>query len=464
MNILITGGTGFLGKSLCLELCKLGHRITIVSRRPDRVAAQWGIPSRFMTWNPVTQPCPESLEDYDAVINLMGESIADRRWTPAQKKLIYDSRVGATRNLILALEKRQKRLPVLISASAIGIYPYDDPQPFTEQAPQGQHFLAEVCRDWEAAAMASKKVDRVVVLRIGVVLGAEGGALQKMLLPFKAGVGGAIGHGRQIVSWIHVDDLVQTILTSLTTPSYSGVINCMSPDPVSNEELITAIGLKLGRPSFLPAPAFALRSILGEMSEIVLRGQHVVPEKLLRLGFKFRYPTLNEALHEALNMVERDGVQLACQRLSAVQFVPRPIDEVFKFFCDPYNLERITPPLLSFKIKDVSTPEIREGTLINYRLKVHGVPMAWRTRIEEWRVQERFVDNQLRGPYRIWHHTHGFYSIPEGTLMTDLVRYRVPLGLLGEWVALPLVKHDVKKIFGYRRKVIEELFTKQARN
>ncbi len=459
MKILITGATGFVGRALSLELSKLGHQLTAVTRDPRRLKeGDWELPMEAVVWNPAYEVCPLDLEDYDAVVHLMGESVASGRWTEERKKAIYDSRVLASRNLIQAIEKRRKPLPCLISASAIGYYPGDSRESFDESHAPGTGFLAKVCQDWEAAVLSGKNVERSTVLRIGVVLGAEGGALQKMVTPFKYGVGGVLGSGEQMMSWIHRDDLVSIILRALEDKRYEGPINCVAPHPVRHREFVTTLGKVLRRPTALPVPTPALRLALGDMAGLVLESQSVRPARLEALGFKYTYPELEQALVEACNVVTSRGHPLPCMRLSAVQFIARPLEDVFDFFCDPKNLEKITPPLLRFNIKNISSQDVHEGTIINYRLRVRGVPLGWRTRISEWKANRRFVDIQEAGPYRIWHHTHEFFAVPGGTLMTDVVRYKLPMGMLGEAVALPLVRRDIKQIFTYRRQVIGEIF------
>ncbi len=455
-KILITGAGGFLGRRLMLELFKAGHEVTGVVRRPLSEADE--LPCSYVTWDMAREECPVALDAFDLVIHLAGASIAEGRWTEARKKLLLESRVLSTQSLHRALAKRSQPLPLFFGASAIGIYPYGE-SPVDEQSAEGTHFLAGLCKDWEAA-LKQIPAQRSLIMRLGVVLGDGGGALSPMLNAARWGFAGPLGSGRQRISWIHVDDIVSLVLTALDQTRYAGVINCVSPEPCTQADFARELAKLLSRPYGLPTPAGLLRLMLGEMADIVLQSQNVRAKRLEEeLGFPYRFRSLRSALEDLCNIHRRDdGKAFACRRLMAQQFVPRPLEEVFPFFCDPYNLEKITPELLSFKIKDVSSPQIVEGTLINYALKVHGFPMRWRTRIEEWRTNQRFVDNQLKGPYTVWHHTHEFFAVPGGTLMTDRVRYRVPFGFLGEIFALPLVRRDVRQIFAFRRKIIGEMF------
>lgn len=458
MRILLTGATGFVGKSLCVELLKRGHTLTLVSRRAERLkSGDWGLPTEFLAWDALQGPCPIPLDPFEAVINLVGEPVADARWTPDQKKSIYDSRVLTTQRLGEAIAQRQgSPLRCLISASAVGYYPFDTEATYDESGPAGDSFLSQVCRDWEAAAREIKGVERLALLRIGVVLGSNAGALEQMKQPFQWGVGGPLGSGEQKVSWIHRADLVQIIAQALEDKAYQGPINCVAPEIVSNRQLSQTLARVLAKPCGLAAPAAVLKAALGERSIVVLGSQAVASSALPKVGYTFLYPDLQSALVEACSRIaDFDG---GLRRFSAVQFVPRPLGEVFDFFCDPHNLERITPPLLSFKIEKISTPRVEEGTIIHYRLKVHGMPMKWRTLIRQWEPNRSFVDFQEAGPYRIWHHTHSFTAVPGGTLMEDEVRYKLPVGMLGDVFGHPLVKRDVKAIFAYRRQVIDEVF------
>ncbi len=456
MKLLITGATGFVGRALCLQLFREGHELLVVSRKKS-LPVDWGLPSEVLSWDPTKQPCPRSLDDIDGLVHLMGESVAESRWTPKRRKIIVDSRALATQRVVDALRSRSKPLECLISASAIGFYPYDGVADLVEESQTGKHFLAEVCQQWEAP-LAAASAKRTLILRCGMVLGADGGAFAKLRPLFAAGLGGRLGSGQQVMSWIHRTDLIMFISQALRESQWSGVYNCVSPFPVSNQEFTRVLSSALAMPAILPVPSLALKLVFGEMSDILLKSQKVRPKRLLEQGFTFRYPRLTEALAEVCSLHEKDGRSKACHRLESQQFVARPLPEVFDFFCDPHNLERITPPLVQFKIESMSTPQIQEGTIIRYRLKLHGIPVRWKTKILSWKPREQFVDNQEKGPYAIWYHTHKFEAVRGGTLMTDQVKYRVPLGCLGELFALPWVRMNVRSIFAYRREVIGKLY------
>lgn len=449
MNILITGGTGFIGQPLCARLLKDGHELTLVLRDAKSLPADWALPCAHLIWDPTKTDCPQSLDDFDAIIHLMGESIAKSRWTKLRKSQIRNSRGLATQRLAAAVAKRQKPLACFIAASATGYFPYDRSEDLAEHAAPGNHFLAEVCQEWETAAH-TVPAERQVILRFGLVLGPNGGAMEKLLPLFAAGLGGRLGKGDQMLSWVHRDDILRMITLAVRDDSWSGIYNAVSPDAVSNEVFTETLGRSMNRPVALSIPAFAMRMALGEMSSMLLRGQKVVPLRLIQQGFTFRFPRIAEALQDVS----------AVQRLESFQFVDRPVNEVFAFFCDPRNLERLTPASLHFKIDAISTPDIKAGTTIDYSLRLRGVPFHWKTLIKEWQPGASFVDIQEKGPYELWHHTHRFHPVKGGTLMVDEVKYKVPLGWLGERFALPFVRGEVQEIFAFRKRSISEIFNK----
>ena len=303
MNILITGGTGFVGVPLVEKLSSQGHQLFLTTRNPS--SAQKKISSRphFIQWDSLSQDFPENQlpTSLHGVINLMGENISNKRWSKKQKTKMLRSRVHATKNLIQALGKKKITPSFFISASAIGFYPVDqEQQEIDEATSQGEGFLSHLCQEWEEATSHLPQEVRKVVMRIGVVLGVGAGAMGKLLPLFKCGLGGPVGTGRQMMSWIHVGDLVRAIGVMVEDESYRGVFNLVSPHPLKNKDFTKALAAALKRPAFLPVPAFALRLAMGEMSSIVLDGQKVVPKALTEKGFKFHYPHINQALASLL--------------------------------------------------------------------------------------------------------------------------------------------------------------------
>jgi uncharacterized protein (TIGR01777 family) len=297
MNITVTGATGFIGRPLVERLAGEGHRIHVLSRSGSGPFAS-GV--QVSPWNPLAgEPPPESLAGAGAVIHLAGEPVA-QRWTQQVKQRILDSRVQGTRRLVQGLSTLARRPEVLVCASAVGIYGDRGDEVLTESSATGAGFLADVCRAWEDQADLAESLGmRVVKLRIGVVLGKGGGALKKMLPPFRAFVGGKVGGGRQWMPWIHLQDLIGLVAYCVDRP-LAGVVNGTAPEPVRNEQFTAALGRALARPAILPVPAFALKAVFGEMAEVLLASQRVVPRAALDAGYPFTYPTLEPALRDAV--------------------------------------------------------------------------------------------------------------------------------------------------------------------
>jgi uncharacterized protein (TIGR01777 family) len=296
MKIVVSGSSGTIGSALIPELSSQGHAVTrLVRSKPEKEGAAIG-------WDPIGGTIDTAgLEGHDGVVHLAGENIAGR-WTAAKKAAIRNSRVRGTRLLAEALASLQQPPTVLVCASALGYYGDRGDLVLREDTGSGTGFLAEVCREWEAAAQpAADKGIRVVHLRIGVVLSLKGGALKEMLTPFKLGVGGRMGSGQQYWSWVAVDDVAGAILHALTTETLSGAVNTASPNPVTNREFTKAMGRVLGRPTIFPMPAFAAKLALGEMAEqLLLASQRLDMGKLLASGYQFRYPELEGALRHLL--------------------------------------------------------------------------------------------------------------------------------------------------------------------
>lgn len=301
MKILIAGGTGFIGKAM-LRAWASEHELAVLTRNPAR--AQPSLPEgvRTVGWDGATLgDWTQSLEGVDALINLAGEPIA-QRWTPAVKQRLWDSRVKTTELLAQAVQQAATPPHVLLQASAIGIYDQNPDTVADESSPPGSGFLADLGKAWEAAAQpVQERGVRLCLMRIGVVLGEGGGALERMLTPFKLGVGGPIGSGRQWLSWIHLDDVVGAAAFLLNRAELSGAFNFTAPTPVTMNEFARTLGRVLLRPAVFRAPAFALRLMLGEGAEFLLQGSRVLPRRLQEAGYAFRYPTLEAALRNLLD-------------------------------------------------------------------------------------------------------------------------------------------------------------------
>ncbi len=301
MHIVVTGGTGFIGRPLCASLCREGHRVTLLTRRIE-AQQSCGSTVTAVEWNGRKAGAWEHcLEGADAVINLAGAPIADGRWTESRKRLLTESRILSTRLLVEALSRCSSKPGTLISASGIGYYGASDDRVLDEGAARGQGFLADLCLAWEGEALrAAEFGTRVVMLRTGMVLEQDGGALPKMLLPFKMFAGGPIMPGTQWVSWIHRRDHIGLIQWLLTTPNISGPVNAVAPEAVTMNQFCNTLGRVLHRPSWLPVPGFALNMALGELGTIMTTGERVTPAKALSRGYVFQYPKLELALRAIL--------------------------------------------------------------------------------------------------------------------------------------------------------------------
>lgn len=300
MKTLVTGATGFIGKVIVRKLEEKGHEVVVLTRNVPKAALMLGPRCKYFQWtDQYSLPPAEAFEGVEGIINLMGESIGEKKWTEEQKRKIVESRVDGTARLLEAVSKLSVRPKVLVSTSAIGIYGNRGPEDLDENSAPGTGFLSDLCRQWEDAANRAQKFGmRVVIIRVGVVLGKGGGALSKMVPLFKLGLGGRLGGGHQYMSWIHIEDLASMFVLALTDASMSGPFNGTAPYPATNNDFTKVLGKVLRRPTFLPAPEKAIRFLLGEMATIVLEGQKVLPKKFKEKKFNYRYPTLEMTLKE----------------------------------------------------------------------------------------------------------------------------------------------------------------------
>ena len=449
MKIVLTGGTGLVGGALGPALVTAGHQVTVLTRDADLARRTLAYPAAIFPWVDDAVPPAEAMADADAIIHLAGANIADGRWTLERKRTLRHSRVRAAEKLGQGVGRPPK---VVISASGVGVYGDRGEQTLTEATPAGGDFLAGLCRDWESRAAAIPAA-RHVILRFGVVLSDRGGFLEKVFTPFRLIGASRLGAGGQYLSWVHVDDLVAIILRALDDQSMDGVYNAVAPEPLTNRAWTAALATAMHARRAPPVPGVALRVAYGELATTMLGSQRAVPERLTKAGFKFKYPDFAGAVRAIY-----EGLRPGEFKLVREQWVPSDLNSVWDFFSSEKNLERITPDTLKFEVKAVSTPQIEKGTLIDYRLRIHGVPARWRTLISEWSPRRRFVDEQLKGPYARWHHQHDFEELGGGVRLRDVVHFKLPMGALGRLTAAPLVFKDVAAIFRHRAVVIARLF------
>ncbi|WP_164008474.1 TIGR01777 family oxidoreductase [Pyxidicoccus trucidator] len=300
MKVAVTGGTGFLGAGLVQRLLGRGHDVHMLARNVERTLSKLPEGVTGAHFDAATPLAPEALEGVEAVVHLAGEPVA-QRWSKEAKHRIQDSRVQGTRALVEAM-KSAGTVKRFVSASAIGYYGGTrGAEPLTEESSPGDDFLSQVCRGWEAEALRAREAGiRTAVVRMGVVLHPEGGALHKMLPPFRMGAGGPVGSGKQYVSWVHREDALELLVFVLEHPTLEGPVNATAPEPVTNEAFAHALGHALGRPSVMHVPAFVLKAAMGEMAKVALEGQRVLPKRAQEAGFTFRHPGLEAALKDLL--------------------------------------------------------------------------------------------------------------------------------------------------------------------
>ncbi|MCG9127891.1 TIGR01777 family oxidoreductase [Candidatus Poribacteria bacterium] len=299
-KVLVTGATGFIGNRVCNALKEKDYIVDVVSRTPEKASNKLGFVDGIHAWQPETEQLPtEATSGINAVIHLAGETIAGR-WNANKKRRIRESRILSTRNLVSSFTPETKP-DVLINASAIGLYGDSGDESFTEESPVGKDYLAEVCHEWETEAVKAREYGtRVVLIRIGLVLGLGGGLLDQVLPPFKMGVGGKLGSGNQWMSWIHVDDVIGIVMHALENEEIQGALNATAPKPVRNIEFTKTLGSVLRKPTIFPVPIFGLKIMMGEFADFVVLSQNVLPEKTEASGYQFRFETLESALKDLL--------------------------------------------------------------------------------------------------------------------------------------------------------------------
>ncbi|MCA9654831.1 MAG: TIGR01777 family protein [Myxococcales bacterium] len=472
MRVLMTGATGLVGRALALRLRRDGHRVTAWVRDPRAARAVLGDEVSVLGMDDDAELVRE-LDRVDVVVSLAGAPVA-QRWTAAARRRLVESRVGLTHRLVDAMRRSTTRPRALVSASAVGYYGDRGDELLDEDSPPGEGFLARLCVDWEAAAREAEALGtRVCALRIGIVLDGEGGALATMRPAFAMGLGAVLGSGRQAMSFIHLHDLVELLVRAIEDERYRGPINAVAPEALDNRTFTRALARALGRPAWLRVPAFVLRLGMGQAAQILLHGQRVLPRRAHALGFRFRYPRLDDALEDAVDggrsHVSIGPATAGGRELPPGEYVARrrprylleqrtlvdaPRPAVLDFFRRAENLGAITPPALAFEIRTPTPIVMTQGRRIAYRIRLGPLPMRWLTRIEAWEPGERFVDVQLRGPYRAWYHEHLFEARGDRTLMIDRVWYAPPLGPLGAIAQRLVVAPMLRRIFGHRRAAI----------
>ena len=478
MRVLLTGATGFVGRALVPALLGEGHQLVAWARSADRARSVLGAEVDVRSSADGEAALVAELGSCDAVVNLAGEPIIGRRWTEARKQQLVASRVAATERLVRACGSAARRPAVLISASAVGYYGDRGDAVLTEDAEPGRDFLGNLVERWEAAALGAEALGvRVVLLRTGIVLGRDGGALRLMLPPFQLGLGGPVGSGEQYLSWIHLRDVVGVVAAALTDPRYRGPVNVTGPEEATNRDFAHGLGTVLHRPAVLPAPAVAVGALLGEAATVLLSSQRAQPKRLQELGFRWGSPTLASALadvvrapfatFEPLEAPPSSGSAASAEylyrrppryELRTTMRIEAPLDRVFGFFSNVGNLGLITPMSMGLRL-DGPPPTLKEDAVIKYQIRVGPVPVRWRARIVRWGPPKRFVEVQDEGPYFSWWHEHTFSAEGELTIMEDRVCYAPPVpAFLGDVVNRLIIVPMLRRAFAYREDAIRLRF------
>jgi uncharacterized protein (TIGR01777 family) len=465
MKILMTEATELIGKEIGKKFVAEGHKLVVITQNQRDAKEQLPFPCTIYEWNINQEEFPqESLQDVEAIIHLGRGNIANKRCSKSQKKEIFKSHAIGTSKLVAAVNNYQNSQPQrpkikFIAASSIGIYGTSGSTEFSEASDTGSDLLAQACKEQESTLLDLNETIHPIILRMGIVLARHGGILESILTPFTLGVGGQFGSGKQTMSWIHLDDAVNAFIFFLNRNLSEKLIekteiyNIVSPSSVTNLEFCRELASTLGEKLFLPIPTIFFKFFCGENTKLLLGGGDVSCLKLKQTGFKFKFAELKLAVDDLLAPFKNGDKEILAE-----QWVPHSPESIFPFFSDEKNLEKLTPVFLNFKVLNKSTPTMQQGTLIDYRLSIHHIPCHWRTLIESWTPNVQFVDTQIKGPYQKWHHTHYFIPFAGGTLMRDVVHYRIPLGKMGIIFALNKIRKDINIIFSYRRKMICDLF------
>ncbi len=467
MRVFVTGATGFIGRALVPRLQRDGHSVIVWARSAARARDLLGADVEIVLADRTTATMTDALRGCGGIVNLAGEPIVGRRWTPARRVLLEQSRVQFTESLIDAIAAAGVTPRVLVSGSAVGYYGDRAGEVLAEESTRGDDFLANLCVRWESAARKAEDLGtRVVLLRTGIVLGRAGGALAQMLPPFRLGLGGPIGSGRQYVPWIHLHDLVKIIAAALIDETYRGPVNGVAPQEATSREFSRALGDALNRPAVLSVPALALKAIFGEAASVLLGSQRVEPRALTSRDFPWEFPTLQAALDDIVHdraaaIVDRGAADHrktdARYELRTKAIVDAPLAETFAFFSKAGNLGLLTPSPMKFSIQG-AVPVMEAGRTIDYHISMGPVRVAWRSRIVEWEPGRAFVDVQDIGPYKFWRHQHTFHGDGQRTVMEDRVWYTPPFGPFGRVAHRLFIAPTLRRIFQYRSDVIRLRF------
>ena len=453
-NLLIAGGTGLIGRELGQILARKGYNLFVLTRNPDQSLLNTPYPHQPISWKDLSSPVGQNIfQKMDGIINLTGANIAGKKWTKKYKEKLWKSRVNTSKHLVSLCNQYPKRIRCFLSASAIGYYGNRNKPTFEGDSP-GSGFLPSLCQEWEQAVQ--KLNIRWVIFRIGIVFSAKGGFLSHITPFIQKGLGGTMGDGRQIVSWIDIGDLTRMFVFALEN-NLSGVFNCVAPHTATNREIVNAIAKQFQMKPFFSVPALLPRLILGEMSQLILNSQNISCNKINQAGFQFRISHWQNSLKNHIPKQIKTE-----KRLIFEQWVPHERKDVFSFFSLSNNLQKITPSFLRMRIRFASDKKLKQGSIIKFKFKLYGITIRWTASITAWNPSEQFTDIQKKGPFKMWSHQHSFKSLGKGTLVQDTISYIPPFGILINFLIGWKIQKDIQRIFKYRKKALLKALKKNS--
>ncbi|MBG7609267.1 MAG: TIGR01777 family protein [Anaerolineae bacterium] len=442
MRVLITGGSGLIGRALTENLVLDNHEVIIVSRTPETIM---NLPSGVTAIGWDKKTLVKHMENVNAAVNLAGASIAGEsplkmRWSPKRKHRILQSRVDAGNKLSEAIKTVNKKPEVLIQSSAVGYYGPLSDELVDENFPSGNDFLADVCQQWEDSTQPVESLGiRRPIVRTGLVFSSQGGIFPLLKLPFSLYVGGPLGNGKQYLSWIHIDDVVQAIRFLIDNQTAQGIFNLSSPNPVTNKDFGAILGKAMKRPSLFPVPSFAMKAALGETATLSLDGQRVMPKRLLETGYNFKYSTLEGSFVSLLNPILNFKHEFQ---------VNATLQQVVDFHRDTIVLKKLTPFPIIVQFRQVEP--VGEGTQALFTLWFGPIPVTWHANHHDFNLPNSFFDTQVEGPFNLWVHQHSFNKIDDKmTEVVDDIDVQFGTGLFSGlvsrfmWITLPI-------LFAYR--------------
>ncbi len=454
-KIVIAGATGFIGQELGIALVRKGFEISVLTRDPKKHEGRLAFPCKLLTFDKEQMAAAEqAIDGAYAVINLVGQSIDTGTWKLTGERSVYASRLDPLELLTSAVRKAKVPPKIFLQASATGYYGNSQDLCTEEHPPasESESFLAKVCIDLEnMGRRVESSGTRFIPMRIGVVLG-HGGALEKINQLYAAGAGARFLGTKGFFPWVAIDDVVAAfifVVEHADVKDIKGPINIVGPTIATLSDLHATMVKLHGRQFAPPVPAWIVRKVANKRAVLLFDSARVSPKKLIDCGFDFAVKTIDQAI-DVLCPAGYKGQF----RLVKKQFVRADMNEIWKFFSMPQNLEAITPPWLCFKIKDISTEIMGNGTRIHYQLTLKGVPITWKSVISGYQEKKQFKDEQLVGPYEVWEHTHKFEPLGDGVLIIDDIVYSLPFGKSGTMVASWYVQKDVSQIFNFRADVV----------